>query len=79
LYWRCLSLAESRRGVEIGFEPHRQVQIAGCESAAASRAAGRVCINILNDINWEDIFTYPHPLQSLGPDEWMDAWPVIEE
>ncbi|KIW57044.1 hypothetical protein PV05_05649 [Exophiala xenobiotica] len=36
-------------------------------------------INTLNDINWEDIFAYPYPQQSFGPDDWTNDWPGIEE
>ncbi|KAK6383782.1 hypothetical protein LTS17_003074 [Exophiala oligosperma] len=36
-------------------------------------------INTLNEINWEDIFAYSYHQQSTGTDDWMNAWPGLEE
>ncbi|KAL6244322.1 hypothetical protein RBB50_008564 [Rhinocladiella similis] len=36
-------------------------------------------VNTLNEINWEDIFAYSYHHQPVGTDDWMNAWPGLEE
>lgn len=36
-------------------------------------------ISRLNEINWEDILVYPFPQQPLDADDWMNAWPGLDE